>query len=208
MKKRFISLICACLVFTTVFMAAASGADWLEDEENHVPWIEKGRHNSIYIFGAGGECEFENEILYIDGKTYAPLRELMGFMNIPVEWLEPNGLAVIDLNHKTLRVEGEAPVVDGIIPDEETALKFGKMILEQQTGTKMEYTTTKARFYLHAHYWEDINTWSVWQTAEWYEDYPGGSSGYDYPEIDFNASTGEVTFLCTNCKFWTNPPLK
>ncbi|MBQ3055520.1 MAG: hypothetical protein IJC88_05390 [Oscillospiraceae bacterium] len=208
MKKRFISLVCICLVFTTVFMAAASGIDWLPDEENHVPWIEKGRHNSIFIFGAGGECEFENEILYIDGKTYAPLRELMEFMRIPVEWWEINGLAVINPCMKEIYLDGEPPVVDGIIPDEETALKFGKMILEQQTGTKMEYQTLHARFYLRVSYMEGINAWDVWQDAEWFGESPGNGHGPFKPCVRINKATGEVIYLCTNCEFWTNPPLK
>lgn len=104
-------------------------------------------------------------------------------------------------DQKTLVSDKTAFRDEGVIPDEETALAVGKIILEKYAGKKMEYETDEKRYYLIATYFKETNTWCIMQ---WFDYKNGGgwaASGIYLPYVKINKSTGEVLYINTYSTF-------
>ena len=139
----------------------------------------------------------EHEPLLLDGVTYVPLRECAENLGFSVEWDEETGHIEVDTNRRNVQhLETNTEVISeqGVIPDEETALAVGKIILEKALGQSVEYQDGDRELHLHANYYTKLNSWMVYQAGT-YE----GESYYwtnrPTPFVALNKSTGEVTCI-------------
>lgn len=148
-----------------------------------------------YAIKIGNENYESNYPSYIRvGRMYLPLRSFCDALGIPVEWDEENKEVKVDIYNKKLNVSSHTQYKEeGVIPDEETALAVGKIILEKYTGKPMEYENEDWKFYLNARYIQSLNAWCVSQTAE--IKHSGGGGGGAVPTVYINRNTGEVMYI-------------
>ena len=85
----------------------------------------------------------------------------------------------------------------GVLPDEETALAVGKIILEKYIGKPLEYETDEKIYYLSVTYREDRNAWNIQQFFDYKDGRHWAASGIYLPNITLNKNTGEVMFINT-----------
>lgn len=135
-----------------------------------------------------------------DGVTYISLRDICRTLRIPLHWDEENRIAHVDEFHKKVVVSDKTEYKnEGVIPDEETALAIGKIILEKYVGRELEYETEDKRFYLKAisfdHYGADV--WEVYQTYEYLDGRKWAGSGFSTVQLYLSKTTGEVISICT-----------
>lgn len=140
------------------------------------------------------EIKFDNPIYLIDDLTYVPLRELTENLGIPVMWNNEKRQVILDINNKEVLYDKNSKanenLVNGVIPDEETAKNVAKSILEACTGRQVVYQDGDYEFYLSASFSEKQNCWFVVQYAKYKGEHFGG--GNVSPIIQLNKSTGEV----------------
>lgn len=150
------------------------------------------------IMKIGGEyIAFENDIYTINEKTYIPIRELSEKLRIPIRWDGEKDQVELLTDFKTVRTsEGTPSNEAGVIPDEETAYKIGKIILEKYVGKSLEYETEKGVYYLKTTYHQLDNSWRISQECK-YKQGGGGGTGIYSPTVVLNRNTGEVTFIST-----------
>lgn len=138
---------------------------------------------------------FEHEPLVLDGVTYVPLRECAEKLGYQVEWDQVRQRIEVDTsrrNVKDLRTNTEDIIEQGVIPDEETALAVGKIILEKALGQSVEYQDGDRKLWLEADYHTAYNEWWICQVGS-YEGELCYWTNYFTPFVALNKSTGEVT---------------
>ena len=133
-----------------------------------------------------------------NNRIYISARDICDTLGIPIYWNEENNEAHIDIYHKKLNVSNKTECKDeGVIPDEETALAVGKVILEKYMDKPLEYETSDKIYYLEVAFKEDYNKWDIYQTFK-YKNEAGWNSGELYiPSISLNKYTGEVIHINT-----------
>lgn len=139
----------------------------------------------------------EHEPLVLDGVTYVPLRECAEKLGYQVEWNEEARNIYVDTNHKNvqhLKTNTEVIAEQGVIPDKETALAVGKIILEKALGQSVEYQDGDRELHLDATYYTKLNEWLVYQEGTYEgERYYLTLDTPSAPYVVLNKSTGEVT---------------
>ena len=147
------------------------------------------------------DIEYKNEVYNINDMIYVPLRETFENLSIPVEWDEEKNTAHVFTQYKTVKSsENSKYNENGIIPDEETAYKIGKIILETYTGKEMEYESDEGTYYLSVTYRELDNSWRVSQELK-YAVGGGDGTGTYSPTVALNKNTGEVMYINTYSVF-------
>lgn len=137
----------------------------------------------------------EHEPLLLDGVTYVPLRECAEKLGYQVEWNQERRRIEIDTssrNVQDLRANTEGVAEQGVIPDEETALAIGKIILEKALGQPVEYQDGERKLWLEVHYHTVYNEWRIYQLGTYEGDFYY-TTNYFTPMVALNKSTGEVT---------------
>ena len=134
----------------------------------------------------------------INDRVYIPLRSFCDTLGIPIGWDDEKKEASVDIYNKKVRVSSDTKLFEGgVIPDEETALAVGKIILERYAGLPMEYETEDKIFYLKVHFDLETNTWRI---SQWFDFKNGGgwaASGVILPCVYINKNTGEVMYINT-----------
>ena len=177
------------MLFTTTVSAMTLNFGYPEYNEIKIDNRREGFHKPLFI---------------VDNSLYVPLRELMDKIDIPIQWNEEEALAEIEPSYK----DNYQPVEnlyaftewkeDGVIPDKETALAVGKLLLEKyMDGTQLEFENESGIYYLDAVYSPADNSWRVYQ-AKIHKTGGGGGSGIYSPTIILNKFTGEVTLINTS----------
>lgn len=144
--------------------------------------------------------ELEEPVYIKDGTTYVALRDFCSATGTQVEWDEEK--QTIQLNpyyyqvpvydkYKTWGTEKE----EGVIPDEETAMKIGKIILETYLGRELEYETEDKVYFLECMYFPKENAWSVYQTCRYKDGRPLGIGDGQSISVTLNKMNGHVQFL-------------
>lgn len=137
-------------------------------------------------------------IIMQDDRVYVSIRSLSEALNIPIEWNEDTGEVHLDVYNKQILVDNPDNYKDeGVIPDEETAVAIGKIILENYLGTEMEYETDERIYYLRAHKFYSENVWVVQQHYDYKDGTLWTGTGYHPYAVALNASTGEVVQIFT-----------
>lgn len=139
--------------------------------------------------------DLEHEPLLLDGVTYIPLRECAEKLGYQVEWDQERQQIKIDTSRRNvqdLRTNTEGVAEQGVIPDEETALAVGKIILEKALGQPVEYQIGDRKLWLSADYYPVYNEWRVSQAGTYEGDF-FYYTNYFTPMVALNKSTGEVT---------------
>lgn len=135
-----------------------------------------------------------------DGVTYISLRDICRTLRIPLHWDEENRIAHVDEFHKKVVVSDKTEYKnEGVIPDEETALAVGKIILEKYVDRDLEYETEDKRFYLEAksYEWNDADVWEIYQTYEHLDGRKWFGSGFSTIHVYLSKTTGEVIKINT-----------
>lgn len=138
--------------------------------------------------------------LNLNGHIYVPVREFCEKLDLSVNWNDSENKVIIGPdNEKKISTSDKTELKEGVIPDEETALAVGKIILEANVGKKLEYETEDKVFYLTAYYFEDDDIWCVKQTFKYKDETQGWQSRDDVyiPSIELSGSTGEVLYINT-----------
>lgn len=110
----------------------------------------------------------------------------------------------MDINNKNISVSDKTQLKkDGVIPDEQTALAIGKIILERYTEKSLEYETDDKVYYLTAKFDEHCNGWRVCQMFKYKDENRGWSAGDKFyiPTVILNKQNGEVLYINTNSSF-------
>lgn len=149
-------------------------------------------------FVVNSETQYlEHEPLLLDGVTYIPLRECAEKLGLEVEWNAESRKIEVDTNHRNIQhLEDDTEVIkeQGVIPDEETALAIGKIILEKALGQRVEYQDGDRELQLHATYYTKLNGWKIYQTGT-YKGISYYGTNRPSPFVVLNKSTGEVTYI-------------
>ena len=133
-----------------------------------------------------------------NNRIYVPLRSFCDFIGIPVVWNNETKDVDINIYNKIISTSSKTVYKDeGIIPDEETALTIGKVILEKYSGKTMEYETDDKIFYLKAQYLKDVNAWDIIQWFDYKDGRNWAASGIYLPSVRINKNTGEVVYINT-----------
>ncbi len=161
---------------------------------------EKKFQKATYGIKIGIEdAEFEYPVFNNEGNTYVSLRDICKELHIPVYWNEETKEAVVDKPNSEISISNSTKrKEDGIIPDKETALAIGKIILETYTGEKYEYETKNVKYFLVAEFNEEYNAWEIVQNYE-YKKMPNFAlgGGGKRPCIALSKNTGEVIYMNT-----------
>lgn len=145
--------------------------------------------------------EFQEPIFTHNSRIYVPLRELCEKFNVPIQWDEVKEIAIMDTKSKKVDVSDKTEYKEeGIIPDEETALAIGKIVLEKYAGKPMEYEVDNKKYILKANYFKEQNCWYVFQTFL-IQDGGWNGSGFYTPSVTLNKNTGEVISINTYSSF-------
>ena len=149
--------------------------------------------NSL-IIGAS-EVQFDNDFYNVDGMIYVPIRELSEKLCIPIKWNAMKNQVELLVHEKQVVVEDKTKLKESsVIPDEETAINVGKIILEKYVGKSLEYETEKGVFKIRASYHPRDNSWRVEQCCDYKVGGGGGTANY-LPVVVLNRNTGEVIFI-------------
>ena len=181
-KKVIFALVLVFYIITTIVFATER--------------IYQVKNNEIQI---GPEIiHFTNRIYNIEDKTYVPIRELAEALRIPIIWDSDNDRVFLNNTHKMVHVPEKSQYKEeGVIPDEATALKIGKIILETYAGKSLEYETDERNYYLTVSYNEEYNSWLVKQSYSYKDGTGGGAVGIYEPAVILNKNTGEVISINT-----------
>lgn len=139
-----------------------------------------------------------NGILF-NNKTYVSIRDLAEKFNIPLKWDNETQEVTVLPELKQIDVSDKTEIKrDGVVPDEDTAYKIGKILLEQYMGQPAEYTTSDRVYFLGVKYLEKDNVWIVSQQFEYTNgsQWTYGDSVY-VPTVIINKNTGEVIYINT-----------
>ncbi len=141
--------------------------------------------------------------VYVNGgRTYVPLREMCDKQRISIEWDDKNREVKMDIYNKKVPVSNKTPFnEDGVIPDAETALVVGRIILEKYAEKPMEYETDEKIYYLKVNFIKESNSWNVTQFFEYKDGRGWSGSGVYLPNIELNKNTGEVIYINTYSSF-------
>ena len=188
MKRKIIIFTFIIFIFIVLMRVYASNNEIFEKTNFSV------KNGNSYI-------EFHNPLFTYNSRIYVPLRELCEQFNVPIQWDESKGVAVMDTKNKRVDVSDKTEYKkEGIIPDKETALAVGKIILEKYAGRPMEYVRDNKNFFLKVDYLEEQNCWYVSQTFS-IQDGGWNGSGFYTPSVTLNKNTGEVISLNTYSSF-------
>lgn len=188
MKKwLIIVLISISVVSTTVVFANVSGV------------FETVNYN-IKIGNAVVELQYP---IYInDNRAYVSLRSICDELGIPIHWDEENREVKMDIYNKKIQVSEKTPFKEeGVIPDAETALIVGKVILEKYAEKPMEYETEDKIYFLEVEFLEQYNAWRICQTFKYKNGGGWSATGQSPPNISISKNTGEVLYLNTSTFF-------
>lgn len=191
MKKRIFLTI---LIFSFLLLGSSSILAMVVTKEYIVC-----ESNATYYKGEE-KLQFEEPCFTYNSKTYVPVRQLCDYLNIPIIWNGEKNQIEIDSYHKIVST-GKMPntnvLSDGVVPDKESALMIGKIILESTVGESMEYQDGEYYYCLNGYYYEPLNCWMIQQTClKNNQPFQGGNNTNDY-SIQINKSTGEVQFINT-----------
>ena len=136
-----------------------------------------------------------------DNRIYVPLRDFCEQLNIPVYWDSNKREANIDVFNKNITISDKTPFkVEGVIPDEQTALSVGKLILEKYAEKALEYETEDKIYFLRVDFIDQYNAWIISQTFKFKNESMGWAAGGDSfytPSVILNKKTGEVMNINT-----------
>ena len=178
MKKLIIMFVFILLTFATIVFA----------------------DNQEFVIKIANEiAELDNPTYVINDRIYVPLRDMCTELGIPVEWDSSSKTANLDIYNKKTPVSDRTKYKDeGVIPDEEAAIAIGKIILEKYAGKPMEYETDTLLYRVKARYFEQDNSWVVFQGLERKHLNGGGVMEFvEHAQVKLNKSTGEVMFINT-----------
>ena len=139
-----------------------------------------------------------------DNRVYVSIRNLCELLNIPIYWDEQEKEVCVDIYNKKTPVSSKTEYKEeGVIPDEETALAVGKIILEKYAERPMEYETEDKIYYLDTRYLEEENSWQIVQVFRFKdENVGGGIDGWaDFANIKLNKNSGEIMYINTYSTF-------
>ena len=135
-----------------------------------------------------------------DNRVYVSIRNLCELLNIPIYWDEQEKEVCVDIYNKKTPVSSKTEYKEeGVIPDEETALAVGKVILEKYAERPMEYETEDKIYYLNVRYYADGNFWRIVQWYDYKDKHSGWAAGDQFymPVVYLNKNTGEVIYINT-----------
>lgn len=157
---------------------------------------------SIKIGNASAEPKYP--IYLKDDRIYVPLRSFCDELKIPISWNDEENAAILDINNKNISVSDKTQLKkEGVIPDEQTALAIGKIILERYAEKSLEYETDDKVYYLTAKFDERCKGWRVCQMFKYKDENRGWSAGDKFyiPTVILNKQNGEVLYINTNSSF-------
>lgn len=142
--------------------------------------------------------ELPYPIFMHNDRLYIPLRGMCDKLRIPLIWDGNNREVNMNIFQKDIPVSDKTLLKEGgVLPDEETALAVGKIILEKYIGKPLEYETDEKIYYLSVTYREDRNAWNIQQFFDYKDGRHWAASGIYLPNITLNKNTGEVMFINT-----------
>jgi len=151
-----------------------------------------------------GSSDFKpDDFNYVkNDRVYVPLRSFCDSIGVPVTWNNETNVVDVNIYNKKISTSQKTEYKDdGVIPDEETALAIGKVLLEKYSGKTMEYETDDKIFYLKAEYIQEINSWDIIQWHDYKDGRKWIASGIYLPKVRINKSTGEVMYINTYSSF-------
>lgn len=182
MKKRIIILAGILLILYSTVIFADTGKVF--EEVNY----------SIKI--AKSAIELQYPVFIADDRIYVSLRSICEALGVPIIWNDDNKEVNIDVGQKNIHVSDKTVLKEeGVIPDEETALAVGKIILEKYVGKNLEYETDEKIFYLKVSFNKESNCWNVMQSFDFKDGRGWAASGVYFPNITLNKNTGEVIYI-------------
>lgn len=186
MKKVMILSICLVLCLSMV-----SSAEKVLSKDN----FQEATHG---IKIGVDDVEFNYPVFINEGNTYVSLRDICKELRIPVYWDEQARVAVIDKYNSEIIVSTLTErKKEGVIPDEETALAIGRIILEKYSGEKYEYETKNVKYFLEVEFIEEYNVWKVSERYELKREPPNCAFGGPLAYVYLSKSTGEVININT-----------
>lgn len=184
--KKLIIILSVIILLTFVVSVFADKQECAENKE-------------FKITVANEFIEFDNPTYVINDRIYVPLRDICTEMDIPIEWYSQSKTANLDIYNKKTPISDKTEYKeDGIIPDEETAISIGRIILERYSGESMEYETDDEIYSLDCYYDEKSNSWTVWQCCELKKGGWAAGGGYInmfLPNVTLNKYTAEILSL-------------
>lgn len=184
MKKSLIAILILTLLFSTT-----------------IGFANTKRPFEIIDYSLRIGCDIfkPNYSIYINNdRTYIALRDMCDKLNIPLEWNSEKREIKIDIYNKKVPISNNTLFREnGVIPDEETALSIGRIILEKYMGKSLEYETDEKKYYLKATYIKESNSWDVTQFFDYKDGRGWTGSGIYLPNIKLNKNTGEVIYINT-----------
>lgn len=153
---------------------------------------------SSYSIKIGDKNINNNHTAFMNNDSiYVSLRNICEELRIPVTWNDKSKEATIGINNKEVEIsERTRRNENGVVPDAETAINLGKIILEKYTGKDVEYESDKYIYYLKATFLEEENTWLVVQNIKYKHPYIGSmDGGADFIHIKISRGTGEVLYI-------------
>lgn len=143
--------------------------------------------------------DLQGKMFFMDNRLFVPLRRICDELRIPITWDDKTQEAKMDIYKKEIEVsDGTQLKEEGVIPDEETALAVGKLLLEKYAGRELEYETEKRTYYLRAVYIEEECAWIVVQNFVYKNPNAFGSTDFSkFPTIKLSRKTGEVLYINT-----------
>ena len=158
--------------------------------------VVSSKQNNVLKIDDTDEC-FENEFILSDGRLYVPIRELCERLGISVFWNIETEQAELHTQKEAVHTTEQTKLDnDEVIPDEKTAYKIGKLLLERHCGESLEYEKDGLVYYLHVFELKDANAWKISQTFR-AQNGGGGYSGAYAPQIVLDKATGKVISINT-----------
>ncbi|MBQ2743808.1 MAG: hypothetical protein IJF32_13535 [Oscillospiraceae bacterium] len=143
---------------------------------------------------------FKKPVLVEDGNTYVALRDICWALGYYADWEQRDWeVNIFPYRSKQIEVSPTTKLKDeGVIPDEETALAVGKVILEKYAEKELEYETDIMKYQLTASYLADEDAWLIIQTVKPKNPLGGGGEDINHrPQIKLDKMTGEVLYINT-----------
>lgn len=158
-------------------------------------------NNEQYCIKSGSNIvEFQHSTFMKNDRIYVSLRDICDMLGVPVFWDDKEKEARLELYDRRINVSDKTESkTEGVIPDEETALSIGKIILEKYMGKSLEYETDDKIYYLKVAFDKRYNGWCVSQTFRYKDDNAVlvvGDVPY-VPNIVLSKQTGEVLYINT-----------
>ena len=190
MKKLKISLLVFCIVILLSIIAFAANSNIPDALQNF----------SLATYDIKVEYDvrnFSHPVYVQNGITYAALRDICWELGYYANW-EGTDWAVNIMPYRSKQINVSPTTVlkeEGVIPNAETALAIGKLLLEEYAGKELEFETDSMKYTLFPVYLDDESAWLVMQNVKPKKS-AGGGSDYRYrPHIKLSKNTGEVLYI-------------